>query len=96
MSKHFYIPRRKKCPRLHHAGTGDRAAHDDHGQLADLPAGARSGEVQPVHELHHLLPDACWQLNEEEDEPVWNAKYCKAARSASTSAPPARSAGTSS
>ncbi len=24
-----------------------------------------------------FCPDACWQLNEEEDEPVWNAKYCK-------------------
>jgi pyruvate ferredoxin oxidoreductase delta subunit len=22
-------------------------------------------------------PDACWQLNEAEDEVVWNAKYCK-------------------
>jgi 2-oxoacid:acceptor oxidoreductase delta subunit (pyruvate/2-ketoisovalerate family) len=24
-----------------------------------------------------FCPDACWQLNDEEDEPVWNAKYCK-------------------
>jgi pyruvate ferredoxin oxidoreductase delta subunit len=24
-----------------------------------------------------FCPDACWQLNAEEDEPVWNAKYCK-------------------
>jgi Pyruvate/2-oxoacid:ferredoxin oxidoreductase delta subunit len=24
-----------------------------------------------------FCPDACWQLNAEEDEPVWNWKYCK-------------------
>jgi 2-oxoacid:acceptor oxidoreductase delta subunit (pyruvate/2-ketoisovalerate family) len=24
-----------------------------------------------------FCPDACWQLNEAEEEVVWNAKYCK-------------------
>ena len=60
-----------------HAQLSVVAAHDDHGQLAGIPAGDRPGEVQPVHELRRLLPGCLLATERGRGRVVWNAKYCK-------------------
>jgi oxalate oxidoreductase subunit delta len=78
MSKHFYIPKEKEVPL---------------GCITPAPVTEQPMMItgnwriyRPVLDPEKcnlcmsciiFCPDACWQLNEAEDEPVWNAKYCK-------------------
>ena len=78
MSKHFYIPKEKEVPL---------------GCITPAPVTEQPMMItgnwriyRPVIDPEKcnlcmsciiFCPDACWQLNEAEDEPVWNAKYCK-------------------